>query len=101
MAPAEVAEEANGEIRFVEWCVPRVVMCDRRDARQHVLQRTMPESHVSRDSNRCLDLVVAAIGLERVDPRVAVRKRLRVSQTGNVVQLQMIVRIDQTWKDQV
>ena len=101
MTPAKVAKQAHGKIRVVEDDVPGIMMRDGRHSGEQILEPALPMTRGTWHFSGRRDRGILPVRLKRVDPRVAVGKRLRVWQGRNAVQLNVIVRIDQSGKDQV
>lgn len=76
-------------------------MRHRRRTSQQILQTTVPVPRRARHSRARIDVWTLQMFSDRVNPRIAVGKRLGMHRRRDVVQLQVIVGVDQTGEDQM
>src|SRR6476661_5479526 len=73
MAPSETAHDVDGKTRVVMCDVQRVVMRNRRDTSEHILERTVPVPRRARNLYGRRNLRLAAVGLHRTNPVIRIR----------------------------
>src|SRR5436190_17675959 len=72
-----------------------------RYAAEQVLQRAMPVTDSGWKRTRRNNRRVVQMRLKRSDPGIAVGKRLFMRQWCKPIELQVVVRVDQAWQDQM
>src|SRR5690242_20705722 len=76
-------------------------MGDGGRAAEQALEAALPEPQLLGHRDGCRDGRMLKVRLKRVDPGIAVWERRGVRQRRDVVQVQVVVRVDQAGKNEV